>query len=43
MAIRAFEMADRLAIQKRRFSRSSCHNDCFRAFGIYLFLVWVLD
>ena len=36
MAIRAFEMADGLAIQKRRFGQSGCHDECFRAFGIYL-------
>ena len=43
MAIRAFEMADGLAIRKRRFGRSGCHNDCFRVSGICLFLMWVVN
>ena len=43
MALRAFEMANRLAIRKRRFGRSACHNDCSRAFGICLFLMWVVN
>ena len=28
MAIRAFEIADGLAIRNRRFGRSNCYNDC---------------
>lgn len=44
MAIKAFEIADGLAIRQRRFDRCGSHNDCcFRVFGICLFLVWVAD